>query len=150
MGLFDIFKGISSVSDNDEYCLDLLRDEEEYGLVKSLVKKNILGFELRTFGLTIFEDGDYFQIFQHRQDSIDYEHLMAKVNDRLRSKAEEEHFQKFAKKSYGIIPNIIAANMTGMEDLKKAVALQLFAKEPLHLLVLADEKIKKSELLESA
>ena len=55
MGIFGFLRKLGPISGNDEYCLSLLRDDEEHEIVKKLVRNKVLGFELRTFGLTIFD-----------------------------------------------------------------------------------------------
>jgi DNA replicative helicase MCM subunit Mcm2 (Cdc46/Mcm family) len=145
-GFLNLFEGLS---ENERYCLNLLKEEEEYSLVKKFVKKKILGFVLRSFELGVFDDADYFQLVQLKDMGIDYGKVVESVNNKLKRKAELQHFKKFAERSFDIFAGIVAPNMTGIEDIKTAIALQLFAKDNLHILILADERVKKIDILES-
>lgn len=149
MGIGKFLKRILPVTDNERYCLSLLRDDEEYDTVKNLVRQKKASFELRNFNITIFEDGDYFQLFPLTSEPIDDE-LLRSVNHKLKEMSLVGHFKKFSEYAYGILPNLIAPEVPGMEEVKRAVALQLFSKESLHIMLIGDLNLKRTDFLESA
>ena len=128
-------KKLFPISDNERYCLNLLRDDEEYESVKEVVRNKEAKFELRNFNITLFEDGDYFQLVPTREEGID-QVLIDSVNKKLKERSMLNHFNKFSEYAYGILPNLIAPEVSGMEDVKKAVSLQLFSRESLHIMLI--------------
>lgn len=149
MAFKDFLKKLLPISDNERYCLNLLRDDEEYENVKEIVRNKEAKFELRNFNITIFEDGDYFQLVPLKEEGLD-QALIDSVNRKLKERSLLNHFNKFSEYAYGILPNLIAPEVSGMEDVKKAVSLQLFSRESLHIMLIGDLNLKRTDFLETA
>lgn len=134
------------LKDDDKFCLDFLKDEEEFEEIKELLKQKKINFKLFKFNVSLTEDGDYFEL--HSEDET-LKPLLDKVNIKLLQKGLEEFFKRFSEESYSIIPALIAKNIEGLDFVKKAVALQLFMQENFHILMINDPSIAGNFFIDS-
>ena len=81
MGVFDFFRRVLPLSDNDQYCLELLNGEEEYEPVKRIIKEQRAKFLLQRFNISIFKDAEYFQLISELPALNE---LLIKVNAKLK------------------------------------------------------------------
>ncbi len=122
-------------------------DKEDAKKVKKLLKEGSISFSQSRLGTTLVYD----EIFPILELSVmdkrvaDFVDLMNKTIDyHYKRKA----FEDFSKKARSTILNLIAPNITGLDTVKEAVLLQLFA-EQLHILLLGDPGIGKSDIIKS-
>lgn len=147
MGISDFFKRVLPLSDNDQYCLDLLNGEEEYDQVKRIIKEKKAKFLLQKFNLSIIQDSDYFQLVSEYPALNE---LLMKVNSKLKFRNQKEIFAAFSEGAFQIIRKIISSNVSGMEQAKSAVTLQLFSNEDIHFLIFGENQSKKELINNSA
>ncbi|HLD16019.1 MAG TPA: hypothetical protein VJB94_05605 [Candidatus Nanoarchaeia archaeon] len=146
MKISEIIRNILPLKDDDKFCLDFLKDEEEYEEIKYLLKQKRVNFKLFKFNVSLTEDGDYFELHSS-DDSL--RQLLDKVNIKLLQKGLEEFFKRFSDEAYSIIPALIAKNIEGLDAVKKAVALQLFMQENFHILMINDPSITGNFFIDS-
>jgi len=72
------------------------------------------------------------------------------LDKRIRKRFFEIRFREFTERAWSFVPQFIAPNIMGLQHIKEAVALQLFSKEPVHILLLGDIQTGKTDVLRSA
>jgi replicative DNA helicase Mcm len=78
---------------------------------------------------------------------VDY---VGEANQQIQKKFFKNQYKAFAKDAPQRIAKLIAPHIIGHDVIKRAVALQLFASDPVHVLLLGDPAIGKTDILRSA
>lgn len=113
-------------------------------LIKKLLKQNKIFIESSALNSSLVEKIEFPKIIS-KTKKVD----ASDVNKDIKDKALKKALDNFSEKAFETIPNLIAPNIKGMHHIKKAAALQLFSQQPIHLLLLGDPGVGKTDILRS-
>lgn len=131
---------LKGLPDQTKYLLDLV--EAAAGVEqRKRVEYAVRGEEQEFTPKTLEVNGDTF-IYPHISGEQE-------LNKQLKQAAHKESYSSYAKNAHEAVTHLIAPNILGMESIKQAAALQLFAKERMHLLLLGDPGTGKTDILRS-
>ena len=144
MGIFDNLKLNKEQKKMAELAAPLV-DKKRLNLIKKLLAQKKISVEKQKMDSSLFENQEIIQI-----KSFTAEVDVSEVNNDLKQKLFESKFKEFKTKAFDEIPKHIAPNITGMDYVKKAAAIQLFANQPIHILLLGDPGTGKTDILRSS
>jgi replicative DNA helicase Mcm len=151
--LWDLIKLILPLNAEKRHALHMAApyiEPQEAKALKHFLKMDRTFPVMQKFHTTpaLFEDKEWPFFKSHIKDD-DLQRFLAGINTTISDKARHEAFLAFAPNAFERIAGQIAPNIVGMEDLKEAAAIQLFAKEPVHLLLIGDPATGKTDILRS-
>jgi len=123
-------------------------EKDDLKKVKYLSKTGRIGFSSLRLGVTekIIPDFDYPQINLACIDN-DVRKFVEKINSDITYKVKKNSFREFSKDAANKIKKFIAPNIIGLETIKEAAVLQLFASDRIHMLLLGDPQTGKTDIL---
>ncbi|MBW2995738.1 ATP-binding protein [Candidatus Woesearchaeota archaeon] len=141
MGLF------SKLTEQDKAALKSLEGIigiKRIKLIKKLLKEKKISLEIENLETSIAGSVEFPQI-KSKTDEVD----ASEVNEDIKEAFEEKLFRRFSEEAFEKVTNLIAPEITGLDYVKKAAAIQLFSTQPIHLLLLGDPGTGKTDILRS-
>lgn len=131
--------------------LSLYLSKSELKTTKKLLKQNLIwsAYTTENFSKSIGITIHYPLIFSDSKE----QHIISfveSINEKIKNTTRHKEYALLSKKAYEIIPNLIAPEILGFENLKKAIAIQLLSKERIHILLLGDPSTGKTDLIRAA
>lgn len=149
----NIFRLMRLLSPIERSNLNAFRESisrHDFRRLRSLIKQRKATVSYSTLGLSInINIEDDFPQAKLRVDNEKLKSFIEKINREVKETVELKAYKVFCG-SAEKIKDYIAPTIVGLDTIKEAIALQLFAKEPVHILLLGDIGTGKTEMLKSA
>ncbi len=97
----------------------------------------------------LFEQTEQCVIFKAETPDSEVHEYILEANQAIQKKFFKKQYSFFAQHAPQIFPKLIAPHIIGHDVIKHAVSLQLFASEPIHILLLGDPAIGKTDIIRS-
>jgi len=130
--------------------LDKYLEPRDLKRIKKLLKNKKIGVSFSSLGISeeIGDDVSFPQLNLALEDN-ELQLFTEKINKEIEERVKRKTFRLFSEKARKTIKEFIAPNIFGLELIKEASALQLFATEPVHILLLGDPGTGKTDILKS-
>ncbi|MBW2993037.1 ATP-binding protein [Candidatus Woesearchaeota archaeon] len=138
-----VFKKIDNESQAALQSIEKFADKKRFKLIKKLLKQKRIEIYQKGFNTTLVNGMKYPQI--NAGEGVDADDINKEIEDSVK----QQVYTEFSKKAFETISELIAPNISGMEHIKKAAALQLFSKQPVHILMIGDPGTGKTDILRS-
>ncbi len=119
-------------------------NKNEYGLVVGWLKQGKATVGIKKYDWSFLVSGK-----NHFPKIISEQQYTHELNEKVRAAFLEERFAEFSERAWQAVPQYVAPNAIGLIEAKRAVALQLFSEEPLHLILIGDINSGKTDIIES-
>ena len=134
--------------------LEKFLQKKDRDIVEHLLKLGKIKINHLSFGLSknVLFNTDYPHLHTDKLRKDDEKlHLeIVRINKLIYNASKEYFFSEFSKTADKSVPKIIAQEIVGMDNVKEAVAIQLFTKEKIHVLLLGDPGTGKTDIIRSA
>jgi replicative DNA helicase Mcm len=145
MGIFSKLKPLKKEEKASLKLLEGVIGLKRIKLIKNLLREKKISLEIENIDTSMAENIEFPQI-KAKTDEVD----ASEVNEDIKEQFEEKLFKGFAGEAFEKISSLVAPNITGMDFVKKAAAIQLFSAQPVHLLLLGDPGTGKTDILRSS
>ncbi|MFH1591245.1 MAG: hypothetical protein ABIC95_04935 [archaeon] len=123
-------------------------DEEKTVKAMLKLKRAGISFSKMEVSKEVGEDASYPQLDPAVMDK-EVKSVCDRINRRVLAAEEKTATRHIGKRGWDLAP-LIAPNLVGFDMIKKAVLLQLISDEPLHILLLGDPGVGKTDILHDA
>ncbi|MFH0870444.1 MAG: hypothetical protein V1866_05305 [archaeon] len=153
MGLWTLLMKLFPLSKADKERLGLVKElfsESELKEMKELLKLHKARFSEDDFSTTasFFKDSKY-MVFRSNSVSSKIKERVELFDRRVSQFGRELLFKAFSEAAEERILSLIAPNIIGLDDVKRAGLYQLFASDKVHILLLGDPSTGKTVVLRS-
>lgn len=128
---------------------DVLTQDQYRDLNNLLKQKKIHARLITPFSPLLFSQTEKCTLFEPLCSDADILELVLEVNQQIQKQFFKNLWKQFSKDAPLKIPKLLAPSILGFDLLKRAIALQLFATEPVHILFAGVPEIEKTTILRS-
>jgi DNA replicative helicase MCM subunit Mcm2 (Cdc46/Mcm family) len=151
--LIDLMRGIVPLNKKLSEQLDSvsgLLSENEKKELRSHLKTKKIRMEVTILDVSpdMVADPPAYPRFLAKHDEMS--DFCEKVNRKISSGIKSKVFSEFSKKAKDSVPKFIGRGIVGLDLVKRACAIQLFSKDPFHILCLGDPGTGKTDIIRSA
>lgn len=152
--MMDLARLLKPLNKRQKAALEEIRrclDQEDVSEIKSLVKQKKISFVESKLDASksIIQNGCFYALNADTNNETIRKYV-EKLNQHIKEGVRRRNFKSFSKKAQQVIPDYIGSNIQGFEVIKQAIALQLFATERVHILLLGDPGTGKTDMLRDA
>jgi replicative DNA helicase Mcm len=149
----DVIRRMRKLSGEEEQSLDALEwcvTEKQKKVLIGLLKEKKIAIEQESFSVGGLVESVTLPKITVKKDTPETKEIVEQLSAAIDERTRKTLFEEFAKAVHEKCSNIIAPNIVGFEMVKKAVALQLFSPEHIHILLLGDPGTGKTQILNAA
>lgn len=149
----DVFRRLRKLSEDEKDDLDSIKWQttpQQRRIITGLVKEKKVKITHESVSIGGLIDSVSIPTIGSLKDDSATKEFVREINKDMDNKVKATMFKEFAKVIHEKSSSIIAPNIVGFGDVKKAVALQLFSPEHIHILLLGDPGTGKTDILSAA
>ncbi len=127
-------------------------DRDHITDISQLLKQKKISGEITYLPISkdLFHQTEQCIVFHPKTKDSDVIDYVTEINLHIQKQFFKKQYNAFAPEAPYRIAKLLAQHIVGHDVIKRAVALQLFATDPIHILLLGDPAIGKTDILRSA